>query len=887
MSTRNLEYFFRPRSVALIGASATAGSVGATLLANLSDAGFEGPVWPVNPKYPELAGLPCYASVEALPGAPELAVIATPAATVPALVAALGARGTRAVVVISAGFAERGTADGRALHDAALAAARPYLLRIIGPNTIGLLVPEVGLNASFAHLSPRAGEIAFVTQSGALLTAVMDWAHSRGIGFSRLVALGSMADVDFGDVLDFLASDPATGAILLYVEAVTQPRKFMSAARAAARSKPVIVCKSGRHAAGARAARSHTGALAGSDAVYDAAFRRAGMLRVLTLEELFDAVESLATARPVRGDRLAIVTNGGGVGVMATDRLMDVGGRLAELEPATLTALDAVLPAAWSHGNPVDMVGDANADRYARTLETVLGAPEVDATLVLHVPVSVTAPDAVAAAVAEVYAAHPEAVLLTSWVGGQSVAAARERFVAARVPTFDTPGEAIAAFAHLVGFQRLQQTLRETPVAAAEPFRTELGPVRRLIARTLAAGDTWLDAAGARTLAAAYDIPIVPVRFCASAPAAARAAHAIGGAVALKIASPDITHKTDVGGVVLNLEGAEAVLTAARAMRRRVRRERPEARIAGFTVEPMQRAHDGYELIVGAYEDQQFGPVVLFGHGGVAVEVRDDKALALPPLNQALARELIERTRVSRQLAGFRGLPPVDLDGIAQVITRVAQLMIDLPEVVELDINPLLADARGVVALDLRVRIAPAARPGAARLAICPYPAELEKRLRDGDRVLEVRPVRAADDVLLHAADCLGGSFRLALARPERLAAKRIAQIDYDRDMLLLLLDPLQSGGAGLLGIGLLNADPDGERADCGIALRHDVGAGVGRRFIACLIDHADARGIRVLHIGPTGDASLGRLLVRAGFAPAAGTPPRLVRRSRREHGSG
>lgn len=868
MSTRNLEYFFRPHSVALIGASGKPASVGATVLANLISAGFKGPVWPINPGYTSLGDLPCYPSIDALPGTPELAVIATPAVTVPALIDVLGRRGTRAVIVISAGFAERGTPEGRALHDAALAAARPWLLRIVGPNTIGLLVPEVGLNASFAHLSPQPGRIAFVSQSGALLTSVMDWAHSRDIGFSRLIALGSMADVDFGDVLDYLASDDATEAILLYVEAITQPRKFISAARAAACSKPVIVCKSGRHAAGAKAALSHTGALAGADAVYDAAFRRAGMLRVLTLEELFDAVESLATVRPPRGERLAIVTNGGGVGVMATDRLIDVGGRLAELTASTLASLDAVLPPAWSHGNPVDMVGDATPERYAQTLDRIIDAPEVDATLVLHVPVSVASPAQIAARVIDACRAHPDATVLTSWIGGQSVTEARNNFVAARVPSFDTPGEAVQAFVRLVEYQRVQKVLLETPAASAEPFASDLATARRLIEHALTDGQMFLDPASARALVRAYGIPVVPMHKCRSATAAARIAAEIGGAVALKIWSPDITHKTDVGGVTLNLEGYDAVLAAARAMRRRIGRERPEARLTGFTVEPMQRANDGHELIVGAYEDRQFGPVILFGHGGIAVELHDDKAIGLPPLNRELARDLIDRTRVSHLLQGFRGLPPVDLPGIEQVICRVSQLVIELPEVIELDINPLLAHANGVCALDVRVRIAKPAVPGSGRLAIRPYPVELEAR-RAADtknRELLSRPVLATDGALLQQVDFAADAFRFAMRKTQRLASRRLTQIDYDREIVLLLLDPSVDGAQGVLGVGMLKADPDGERADLELAARRSIGQGEIAWLFDRLKESARQKGIDELHVPVPDDDVLFATFDAAGF---------------------
>ncbi len=870
MTTRNFRAIFEPGSVALIGASARPSSVGATVLANLIAGGFSGPVWPVNPNYAELAGVRCYASIHELPAAPDLAVIATPAATVPDLVAQLGARGTRAAIVLSAGFAELGDAAGRALEQAMLEAARPHLMRIVGPNTIGLLVPHIGLNASFAHLMPAAGDIAFVSQSGALLTSVMDWAHGRGIGFSRLVALGSMADVDVGDLLDDLANDSTTRAILMYVEGIKAPRKFLSAARAAARTKPVLVCKSGRHDAGARAARTHTGAMAGSDAVYDCAFRRAGMLRVRDLEELFAAVEILATTPAPPGDRLAIVTNGGGLGVLAADALMDVGGTLATLDAGTVARLDAVLPPTWSRGNPIDLIGDAGPDRYGGALETLLEAPEVDATLVLHVPVSVADPTAVADAVVEAHRRSPHRTLLTNWAGGVSVSEARERFYAAGVATFEHPDDAIRGLHHLLSHRRLQRTLLEAPAAPAQRLNVDHVQTNAVIRDALEQGRTWLDADAARGLLGAYGIPTLPVRHATSIDAAATAAAEMATPVALKIRSPDLPHKTDVGGVLLDLEGHDAVAAAARSMLERVARERPDARIDGFSIEPMLRIRHGHELIVGAHVDAQFGPVLLFGHGGTAVEVLDDTALGLPPLNGALAREMIARTRIGRLLTGHRGLPGVDLDAVADVLTRVSQLMVDLTEVIEIDINPLLAHPHGVAALDVRVRIAAPQRSASDRLAIRPYPVELERPLEVGSEDLRIRPARPEDRELVVSALDPDRRSKFACTDLERMAAPRFTQIDYDRELVLLLLGPGNGSSPVLLGLAALYRDPDGARAECVFGLDKRLDYSVAQKFFGQLLEHARDTEVERLDVRVSAELDVLVVLLRSlGFAPA------------------
>ncbi len=854
MSIRNFAKLFQPESVALIGASERPGSVGAVVARNLRRAGFKGELLLVNPHLQTLDGMPVYRDIASLPRPADLAVVATPPDTVPSLIAELGARGTRAAVIITAGFSELGE-RGRELQRAALDAARPCLLRLVGPNCVGIMVPGIGLDASFSHLAPPPGEIAFVSQSGAIITAMLDWAAPRGIGFSHVVSLGDMADVDFGDMLDYLAADQHTRAILLYIEGITQGRKFMSAARAAARLKPVLVLKAGRSVGGARAAASHTGMLAGSDRVYHAAFRRAGMLRVATMEELFDAAETLALTGAQNGDRLAILTNGGGAGVLASDALEAAGGRLAALSAETVARLDRVLPPIWSRGNPVDIIGDAPGSRYAAALEVLSADDGVDAILVLNCPTALALPEEAARAAIDAVAAIPAAArqgrnIFTAWLGEYSAAAARKLFSEARLPTYDTPDEAVTGFLHRVRYQRNQALLMETPPARPDPFEPDIAAARTAIEAALAAGRSWLDAAEVASVLAAYRVPLPAARPAADPEAAAAAAQAIGFPVALKIASPDIIHKSDVGGIALDLGDAAAVRSAAALLTLRVRKAKPAARLDGFLVQQMVRRPGAIELLAGLAEDPVFGPVVVFGQGGTAVEVVDDSAIALPPLNPLLARAQMTRTRVWRLLQGYRDRPPAAIDAIAEVLIRLGQLAADHPEIRELDINPLLADAAGAIAIDARIRVAPAPAAGAARLAIAPYPKELEstERLRDGSEV-QLRPVQPEDEPLLHdlAAHMSPEDLRLRFFTPVRgishAVAARLTQIDYDREMALIAT---QCGT--MLGIAHFFADPDRLFAEYAIAVRSDwQGRGVGYALMNRLIAIARQCGIAEL----------------------------------------
>jgi len=861
MTVRNLEAAFAPKSLALVGASPRPGSVSQVVLRNLREAGFAGPIHLINPKYTEIDGQPCYPDPAALPAPADLAIIVTPPQTVPALVAELGARGTRAVVIITAGFGS----GPESLRQQVLDAARPHTLRVFGPNCVGLLVPTVGLNGSFAHATPVRGDLALLSQSGAVITTVIDWANDRKIGFSAMVSLGDMADVDFGDLLDWFAGDIHTRAILLYVEGITNPKKFMSAARAAARAKPVVVVKSGRHAEAARAAASHTGALAGVDEVYDAAFRRAGLLRVYDLDELFDAVETLSRVKPFRGRDLAVLTNGGGLGVLAVDRLVDFEGSLAELTPETIARLDGSLPATWSKGNPVDIIGDAPPERYSAALEALLDDETTDAVLVLNCPTALSSSDEAATAVAETVRTHqskvwPRKPVFAAWLGGAQAADVRDRFDPAGVPVFSSLTAAVRGVTHLVRYSDAQEALMQTPPSLPGDFTPDTGAARRAVADAIAAGRTWLKAPEIATILSAYAIPIATAEPAAD-PAAARVIAerliAEHGACAVKIFSPDILHKTDVGGVRLDLTSPEAAEQAAREVIAAARSALPDARIEGVTVEPMIHRPGARELIVGLVDDTLFGPVVLFGQGGTAVEVIRDKALMLPPLDLELADRMMRRTRVYSLLKAFRSEPAADREAVALTLVKIAQMSADLPEIRELDINPLMADDKGIIAVDARMRVAPETRKGRhggnPRFAILPYPKEWEREIEmaDGSTVL-ARPVRPEDESLYDDffAKVETSDLRLRFFTPKpdlshRFLA-RLTQIDYARAMAFVALDP---DTGELLGVVRIHADPDHERAEYAILVRSDLkGRGLGWALMELIIEYARADGLKQIH---------------------------------------
>ncbi len=879
MTIRHLDQLLAPQSVAVFGASDRPGSVGATVWRNLRQAPFAGPRWPVNPKRERLGDDVCFPDVAALPQAPDLAVICTPPASVPGLIDALGQRGTRAAVVLRAGL-------DSATKAAMLQAAGRHLLRILGPNCLGLLVPHIGLNASFAHVDARPGTLAFVSQSGALVTAMLDWAAGRGIGFSHCISLGEHADVDFGDLLDWLAGCPHTRAILLYAESVEGARKFMSAARAAARNKPVLIVKAGRSAQGQAAAASHTGALAASDLVLDAAIRRAGMLRVDTLQDLFDAAETLshfkgpilsdAVMQAPAADALMLVTNGGGAGVLAADACAREGVALAPLTPALQAALELGLPPNWSRANPVDIIGDAPVARYVHTLRTLLQAPGGGTVLFMHAPTAIVpSADIARALVAELgplLRAAPGR-LQASWLGAQAVEQAREIFDAAGIACHDTPENAVRAFAMLATYRRNQFELMQTPplhpplrqtvvnapgvpdAPAGHAAHTAPATPDAVIDRALAEGREMLTEPEAKALLAAAGVPVVATTIAGPTPqAAAQAARALGFPVVLKVLSAQISHKSDIGGVALNLESEQDVIAAAQAILTRAAQLRPDALIEGFTVQPMVRRPRALELIIGSSIDPQFGPVLLFGQGGTAVEVLADRAVALPPLNAALARALIERTRVARLLHGWRDVPPADIDAVVGTLLAISQLLAREPRIAEIDINPLLCDAQGALALDARVRVSATAPGGAQRFAIRPYPQELVETVAWQGRPLVLRPIRPEDEPQ-HAAfverlDPLDMRLRFFYSRRRigHTEMARLTQIDYEREMAFIATAADAAGREETLGVARAVADPDNEQAEFAIVVRSDLkGGGLGELLMRKLIAHFRSRGTRRL----------------------------------------
>ena len=855
MTVRNLDKLFNPQSVAVVGASNRVGSVGRVVMRNLLEGGFSGPIMPVNPNHQSIVGVLAYQDITMLPIVPDLGIVCTPPATVPGLIRDFGEKGTKAVIVLTAGLKGHVDASGKTLDQVMLETAHQYKMRLLGPNCLGLLVPEIGLNASFAHLPAKPGKIAFISQSGAMCTAVLDWARAHDIGFSHFISLGDSVEIDFGDVIDYLGSDPNTLEIMLYIESIKDRRGFMSAARASARNKPILVIKAGRAEEGAKAAASHTGALAGSDDVYDAAFRRAGLLRVQEIEELFAAAETVTRARSIKGERLAILTNGGGIGVMAVDNLIDYDGRLAELTDETIADLDKVLPDTWSRSNPVDIIGDAPGERYTQALQILGNAPEVDAVLVMHSPTAIISSVKVAEAIAN-QADSVSKTILTCWVGGEAVTPARQLFNKAGIPTYETPSQAIRAFMHIVDYRRNQHMLMETPPSVPSDFDTDSETVRGIIKSTLETTPSgMMSEADAKTVLASYGIPTVATFIVETPEEGAKKADEIGYPVAIKIHSPDITHKSDVGGVHLFLESAEAVKNAAETMLGSISASHPDARIDGFTVQKMVQHAGAWELILGVKTDPIFGPVIVFGEGGKAVEILGDSAIALPPLNMMLSRYMIRQTRIYNQLKGYRDVSPANLDAICMACVQLSQLVVDHPEISELDINPLLANEDGVIALDARIGVVPPPAGKEKRLSIRPYPGELEEYcvLRNGLKVL-LRPIRPEDEPKHHEfisklspEDIRFRFFGLLKSIPHSQMA-RLTQLDYDREMAFIATTKNEDGNTETLGVVRVATDPDNENAEFAIVVRSDLKEqGMGTKLLEKMIDYCRQRGSKAI----------------------------------------
>jgi acetyltransferase len=771
---------------------------------------------------------------------------------VPEIIEACGERGVKAAVVLSAGFGETGPA-GRALEQRVLEIARRRGVRLVGPNCLGIMRPSIGLNATFGKGGASAGNLALVSQSGALCTAILDWAQPNDVGFSSIISMGATADVDFGEILDFLVSDPQTESILLYIEGIRQARRFMSALRAAARIKPVILVKVGRHEAGSKAALSHTGALVGADDVFDAAIRRAGAVRVSSVVQLFAAAKALSSRFRPTGNHLAIVTNGGGPAVMASDRAADLGVSLASLSAPTLDRLDEVLPATWSHANPVDIVGDATAERYRLAISACLADPAVDGMLVILTPQAMTQPLEVAETVIAL-AQKSNKPLLTCWMGDTEVASSRAAFAKTRIPSFRTPEPAVEVFSYISTYYQNQKLLMQAPGPLSHQAPPDVEGARLLIEGALAERRQVLSEMESKAILAAFHIPIARAMVARSPNEALLLAEELGLPVAMKINSPDITHKSDAGGIRLNLGNAQAVRVAFNEILDAVREARPNARLDGVVIEPMVSKPNGRELLVGAVTDPVFGPVVTFGAGGLVVEVVGDRAVALPPLNHYLVRNLIEGTHAARMLGPFRRMPPADLAALESVLLRVSEMVCELPHIRELDINPLIVDEHGIVAVDARM-VVDFPRPSGdryAHMAIHPYPAHLVSRqgLSDGTE-LTIRPIRP-EDADIEQAFIRGLSqesryFRFISALQELSPAQlaRFTQIDYDREMALIAVLERETPETQI-GVARYITNPDGESCEFALvvadAWQHK---GVGHRLMDSLMDVARGKGLK------------------------------------------
>jgi acetyltransferase len=853
-----LSNFFSPTSIAVVGATDREGSVGATVLKNLLTGTHKGRVYAVNPRRAEVCGLPCYASIGAVPEAVDLVVVVTPASTVPVIVSECVRADAKSVVVISAGFKEKGP-EGVALEKQIQSELKGGTTRLIGPNCLGLMNPLIGLNATFAQDIALPGNVAFLSQSGALLTAILDWSLAERAGFSAIVSTGSMLDVGWGDLLSFFGDDANTKSILLYMESIGDARSFLSAAREVSFSKPIIVIKAGRSEAASRAAASHTGAMTGSDEVYDAAFRRSGVLRVQSIAELFHMADVLGKQPRPRGPRLTILTNAGGPGVLATDALLAGHAKLAELSLESEKALSAFLPAHWSHANPIDILGDADPERYARALDIALDDPNSDGLLVIMAPQGMTNPSQVAERVKAHAKGHGKP-LLASWMGGRGVAPGVEILNASGIPTFSYPDAAVRAFESMWSYSERLQSLYETPFAADEPAsgsarRKEAG---QLIEGVASSGRTLLTETESKRILEIYGIPTVPTSLANNEAEAVVLARKFGYPVVLKVHSEIVTHKTDVGGVQLNLADDEEVRQAYRAIGDSVVARAGADAFLGVAVQPMVRV-EGYELILGSSVDSQFGPVLLFGSGGQLVEVYRDQALALPPLNTTLAERLMERTKIFTALKGVRGRESVDFEALETLIVRFSELIVDQPRLREIDINPLIASPQQLLALDARMvlfgrDIADAELP---RSAIRRYPTEYVSHwtMKDGSNVV-LRPIRPEDETLMvefhkSLSDSTVYLRYFQMQRLEsRVAHERMIRkcfLDYDREIALVVerVDK-HTGLPELVGVGRLARQRQMEEAELGVVVADRCqGAGLGTELVRRLLQIARSEKIR------------------------------------------
>jgi acetyltransferase len=852
MSIYNLEKIFEPGSVAIIGASEKEGTIGHSLIKNLMEGNFEGKIYPINPQYDSIKGRPSFPSILATGQAIDLAVIATPIAQVPSIIKECVQANVSGAIIISAGGKEIGS-KGQQIEEEISAEALKGGIRIIGPNCMGIVSVESKLNATFASLMPLPGRLAFISQSGAICSAILDLSLKEGIGFRYFVSIGSMLDVDFGDLIDYLGHDPEVSSIVLYVENLTHIRKFMSAARAVSRVKPIIVLKAGKSEAGARAASSHTGAMAGEDAVYDAAFKRAGVVRVNTIQELFDCAELMAKQPVPEGSGLAIMTNGGGPGVMATDALASLGLEPVSLTEETLKRFDGFLPPFWSRANPIDILGDATPERWKKAIEVCLSSREVKALVVIFAPQALSDAHAVAHAMVEALRIKSSPPVFAVWMGGENAEQGLHILNQAGIPTYETPERAISAFMYMYSYAHNQEISQEIPPKLPKSLEFDVAGARAIIDKVLGDEGALLTEAESKALLKGYGIPVNRTEVATSQKEAVRIAQEVGYPVVMKIHSRDIIHKSDAGGVQLNLRNDEGVEIAFGKIMTGANAYDPNAQILGVTIQPMLECAD-YELIVGTKKDADFGPVILFGMGGIMTEILKDRAIALPPLNRLLARRLMEGTRVYRILQGYRNRPAANLELLEEILIRLAQLVTDFPEIEELDINPMILMGDQDLAVDARVIVKPSKVPSPHHLVISPYPNQYEATARTkGGLELLIRPIKPEDAPLLvdlfHSLSERSIYYRffspLKSLPPEMLA--RFTQLDYDRDMALVAFDQTHMGEK-MLGVARFVGHPGGESGEIAVAVGDPWhGKGVGATLLKRLMMIAKERGMASL----------------------------------------
>ncbi|MEM0057870.1 MAG: bifunctional acetate--CoA ligase family protein/GNAT family N-acetyltransferase [Candidatus Bathyarchaeia archaeon] len=859
MVTTHLDKIFNPKSVAVVGASDEEGSVGYALMKNFLESGFEGEVYPVNIRKKEILGIKAYQNVLQLPKTVDLAVIATPAKTVPEVVEQCGKAGINGLIIISAGFKEIGP-EGKALEDKILEIKQRYDLRIIGPNCLGIIRPSIRLNATFINKMPRPGNIAFISQSGALGTAILDWAIHENIGFSYFVSVGSMIDVDFGDLIDYFGTDPKTRSILMYVEGITNARKFMSAARHFARTKPIIVVKAGKYGESARAAASHTGSLTGEDDVYEAAFKRAGIVRVEEIADLFNCAEVLGMQPLPKGPNLAIITNAGGPGVMATDALIGMGGKLAKLNPQTMEYLNSVLPPYWSHGNPIDILGDARADRYKAVLDAVLNDENVDGILIIYTAQAVADPVEIAKSIVELVKSKGQRgkTILTSFMGKKDVEEANLILNANEIPTFSTPEQAVKTYLYMYKYRRNLELLYETPEELPVDISPPKLPIMAILRNAATENREVLTEFEAKKILEFYNIPVVKTYVARDEDEAVAIASRIGYPVVLKILSPQIIHKTDAGGVALDLKSEDEVREAFRTIIKNAKRYNPNAEILGVTVQPMIKKR-GVEVILGSKKDIVFGPVIMFGMGGVGVELFKDYSVGLPPLNQTLARRMMEETKVYQLLKGFRGMPPANIKRLEEVMVLFSHLLIDFPQIKEVDINPLIVDEKDVIAIDARIIIDKElvfkkVEPH-QHLVISPYPKKYETlwKMRDGRTVL-LRPIKPEDEPLWLEMfqNCSEESIRYKLFQtlkhmPHEVRV-RYCNIDYDRE-IAIVAELTENGKRKIIGTARVSIDPNGKSGELAFLVADPwQGLGLGTKLVDYVIEICRERGLETIY---------------------------------------